>query len=203
MSAMHADLFEGSPTVTVSQKKEWLEILTDFERRNRFSIDLEEREGALLAHEEGSTWARFFLGSMRPYTLLIETPQKKPVLRLHAPFRFIHREIQVMDALSKPLGRVRKRFTFPHTRYDVYDGNGRHLFEIARGFVHIWTFTVRRDGQDVAVISKRWSGIGREVFTDADRFQLQFQQVVDPTERKILLGALFLIDFQHFEQSGS
>jgi uncharacterized protein YxjI len=203
MRAMHADLFEGSPTVTVSQKKEWLEILTDFERRNRFSIALEDRDGALIAREEGSRWARIFLGSMRPYTLVIETPQGKPVLRLHAPFRFIHREILVTDAHSKRIGRVRKRFTFPHTRYDVYDASGRHLFEIARGFVHIWTFTIRRDGVDHAVITKRWSGIGREVFTDADRFQLQFQQVIDPVERRILLGALFLIDFQHFEQGGS
>jgi uncharacterized protein YxjI len=203
MRAMSADLFEGSPTVTVSQKKEWLEILTDFERRNRFSIDLEGRAGALLAREEGSRWHRFFLGSMRPYTLVIETPEKKPVLHLHAPFRFIHREIGVADALSKPLGRVRKRFTFPHTRYDVYDARGRPLFEIARGFVKAWTFTIRRDGRDVAVITKRWSGVGREIFTDADRFQLQFREVTDPTERKILLGALFVIDLTHFEESGS
>jgi uncharacterized protein YxjI len=202
MRAMQPDLFEGAATVAVSQKKEWLEILTDIENRNRFTIDFDGRDGVLLASEEGGGWKRFLLGSMRPYTLLIQTREKKPVLRMHAPFRWIHREITVMDATGKPLGTVRKRFTIPHTRYDVFDTRGGRIFEIARGFVKAWTFTIRRDGQDVAVISKRWSGLGREVFTDADRFQLHFPGISDPTERKILLGALFLIDFAHFEKGG-
>ena len=199
---METDLFEGASIVAVSQKKEWLEILTDFESRNRFTIDFDGRDGVLLAAEEGSGWKRFFLGSMRPYTLVIQTREKKPVLRLHSPFRWIHPEIQVTDVNGILLGTVRKRFTFPHTRYDVFDARERPIFEIARGFVKAWTFTIRRDGQDVAVISKRWSGLGREVFTDADRFQLQFPEINDSIERKILLGALFLIDFKHFEESG-
>jgi uncharacterized protein YxjI len=202
MRAMQPDLFEGASVVKVSQKKEWLEVLTDFESRNRFTIDFDGRDGVLLAAEESSGWTRFFLGSMRPYTLVIQTREKKPVLRMHAPFRFIHREISVMEANDKLLGTVRKRFTFLHTRYDVFDTNGRAIFEIARGFVKAWTFTIRRDGRDVAVIAKRWSGLGREMFTDSDRFQLQFPEITDPAERKILLGALFLFDFTHFEESG-
>lgn len=154
---MQSDLFEGASTVAVSQKKEWLEILTDFEHRNAFTIDFDGRDGVLLAAEEGSRWKRFFMGSMRPYTLVIQTREKKPVLRMHSPFRWIHPEITVMDPNRKPLGSVRKR----------------------------------------------WSGFGREMFTDAQHFQLSFPEITDPTERKILLGALFLIDFTHFEDSGS
>jgi uncharacterized protein YxjI len=200
---MQTDLFEGASTVAVSQKKEWLEILTDFEHRNRFTIDFDGRDGVLLAVEEGSGFKRFFMGSMRPYTLLIMTREKKPVLRMHAPFRWIHPEISVMDTDGKRLGTVRKRFTFPHTRYSVVDAGGRKIFDIARGLLKAWTFPVRRDGQDVAVIRKRWSGVGREMFTDAQHFKIDFPEVIDPTERKILLGALFLIDFKHFEDSGS
>jgi uncharacterized protein YxjI len=199
---MQTDLFEGAPTVSVSQSKEWLEIFTGFEQRNRFSLEIGGRKGALLAAEEGSGWERFFLGSMRPYTLVILQPDGKPVLNLHAPFRFIHREIFVTTPEGKPLGRVRKRFTFPHTRYDVFGEHDQHLFEIARGFLKVWTFTIRCDGRDVAVITKRWSGLGKEMFTDADHFQLQFEDVKDPGERRILLGALFLIDFTHFEKGG-
>ncbi len=197
---MQTDLFDGSGTVSVSQTREWLEIFTGFEQRNRFSLDFDGKPGALHVAEEGSGWTRFFLGGMRPYTLVVLHKDGKLALRLHAPFRFIHREIFVDTANRQRLGRVRKRFTFPHTRYDVYDPNDRHLFEVARGFVKPWTFTIRRDGRDLAVVTKRWGGFGKEMFTDADRFQLQFQEVRDPNERKILLGALFLIDFAHFEQ---
>jgi hypothetical protein len=44
---MQTDLFEGASTVAVSQKKEWLEILTDFEHRNAFTIDFDGRDGVL------------------------------------------------------------------------------------------------------------------------------------------------------------
>lgn len=199
---MQPDLFEGSSIVAVSQKKEWLEILTDIESRNRFTIDFDGRDGVLLAVEEGPRWKRIFLGSMRPYTIVIQTRERKPVLRLHAPFRWIHPEIAVTETNGKLLGTVRKRFTFPHTRYDVFDAHGRRLFEIGRGILKAWTFPIRRESEDVAVIRKRWKGLGREIFTDADRFQLEFATVRDTIERKILLGALFLLDFQHFEDSG-
>lgn len=199
---MQTDLFEGSDTVSVSQSKEWLEIFTGFEQRNRFNIDFGGKSGALLAAEEGSKWHRFFLGSMRPYTLVILRRDGTPVLNLHAPFRFIHREIFITTPDGQPVGRVRKRFTFPHTRYDVFGANDQHLYEIARGFVSVWTFTIRRDGRDFAQITKDWSGLGKEMFTDADHFQLQFPDIKDPNERRILLGALFLIDFTHFEKGG-
>lgn len=199
---MNNDLFEGAETVTVSQSKEWLEIFTGFETRNRFSVDFGGKAGALLAAEEGNRWLRFFLGSARPYSLRVVYRDGKTALLMHAPFRFFKREIEVRTSGDKLLGTVRKRITFPHTRYDIFDASGRQIFEIARGFVKAWTFTVKQDGRDVAVIGKRWSGLGKEMFTDADRFQLQFQQVSDPVHRQILLGALFLIDLKHFEKSG-
>jgi hypothetical protein len=107
-----------------------------------------------------------------------------------------------MEANGKSLGSVRKRFTFLHTRYDVFDAQDRRLFEIGRGILKAWTFPIRREGQEVGVIRKRWKGLTREVFTDADRFQVEFSAIDDPVERKILLGALFLLDFKHFEESG-
>lgn len=36
-----------------------------------------------------------------------------------------------------------------------------------------------REGQKVAVITKRWGGVLREAFTDSDRFELEF--LVAPT----------------------
>ena len=199
---MNPDLFEGADTVTVSQSKEWLEIFTGFEQRNRFSVDFGGKTGALLAAEEGSALGRFFLGSARPYTLNVMHRDGTAALKLHAPFRFLKREIQVSTPDGQLLGIVRKRITFPHTRYEVLNPHEARIMEIARGFVKMWTFTISENGREKAVITKRWSGMGKEMFSDADRFQLQFGEVKDPVRRMILLGALFLIDLKHFEKGG-
>ncbi len=199
---MQSDLFADANTIAVTQTKEWGEILTGTERRNRFSLDFDGMAGALLAVEQGSGWPLFFLGSMRSYTLAVQTREGKPVLRMHSPFRIVGRQVSVMASDGKLLGTVRRRLSLVRTRYDVFDARPAPLFEITRGFVKRWTFTTSRNGAEVAVIVKRWTRPVLAQLKNEARFELQFPAVHAPAERALLLAALFLIDFQHFEESG-
>ena len=54
-------------------------------------------------------------------------------------------------------------------------------------------------GQEVGKITKKWSGGMKEVFTDADNFAVQFPSGATEAQKAALLGAVFLIDFVHFE----
>jgi uncharacterized protein YxjI len=202
MFAMQSDLFSDTSTITVHQTKDWGEILTGLGRCNRFSIDLDGKTGALLAAEESAGWKRFMLGAMRPYVLVVQERGGKPVLRMRSAFRLVRREMTISASDGKVLGTVRKRFGLVHTRYDVLDSHGRAVFEIARGFLKPWTFTIRRGHLEVAAIRRRWLGIRHRSFARTQRFELQLPAVHSPTERALLLGALFLIDFQHFEATG-
>ncbi|MBU2530993.1 MAG: scramblase, partial [Elusimicrobia bacterium] len=53
---------------------------------------------------------------------------------------------------------------------------------------------------EVGKIIKKWSGLGKEAFTDADNFNITFPQGIDVKQKAILLGALFLIDLLYFEK---
>lgn len=55
----------------------------------------------------------------------------------------------------------------------------------------------------VGKITKQWSGIGREMFTDAQNFGLTFPIDLDVKMKATLLGATFLIDFMYFERSNN
>ena len=59
------------------------------------------------------------------------------------------------------------------------------------------------EGDTVGKISKQWSGIGREMITDSDNFGASFPVDLDVKAKALLLGAVFLIDFMFFEQSGN
>ena len=74
--------------------------------------------------------------------------------------------------------------------------------------------------QEVGKITKQWSGLGKEMFTDADNFGINFPMDLDVKVREhccaarkypeiiilflqmkaTLLGALFLVDFMYFEK---
>lgn len=43
------------------------------------------------------------------------------------------------------------------------------------------------------MISKQWSGIAREAFTDADLFGISFPMDLDVKMKAVMLGACFLI----------
>ncbi|OBS73493.1 hypothetical protein A6R68_15969, partial [Neotoma lepida] len=45
----------------------------------------------------------------------------------------------------------------------------------------------------VGKISKQWSGLVREAFTDADNFGIQFPLDLDVKMKAVMLGACFLI----------
>ena len=46
---------------------------------------------------------------------------------------------------------------------------------------------------EVGRISKQWSGLLREVFTDADYFGITFPMDLDVRMKAVMLGACFLI----------
>lgn len=62
-----------------------------------------------------------------------------------------------------------------------------------------WTFEIRKDGTKVGVITKKWSGFLKEAFTDTDNFGVIFDAPLTKDNKALLLGAVFLIDFVHFE----
>lgn len=49
------------------------------------------------------------------------------------------------------------------------------------------------NGDEVGKISKQWSGLAREMFTDADFFGINFPMDLDVRMKAVMLGACFLI----------
>ena len=78
------------------------------------------------------------------------------------------------------------------------------LLATLRGpFFKPWTFHIEQNGQEVGLIQKRWSGFGKELFTDADNFGVTFGDVQDARLRTLIVAATFLLDFVHFENRGN
>ncbi len=54
------------------------------------------------------------------------------------------------------------------------------------------------------MIQKKWSGLLKEGFTDADNFGVTFpSEWPQSSGRRWRAGAVFLIDFVHFEDKGN
>jgi uncharacterized protein YxjI len=200
------DLAEASALI-VRQQKEWGEILTGFETANKYEIMDHLNKRVMEVHEEsGSTMTaitRMFLKALRPFTIHLFSPGGSGLFKLNRPFRFYFHELDVCQSNGAPVGKVKRRFAVLRRIYSVFDRNGNEIFQLFGPLLHPWTFQIRRGGEELGKITKKWSGLVKESFTDADNFGITFPQGIDLSQKAILLGAVFLIDFVHFEDTGN
>ena len=65
--------------LVVSQKKEWGEILSGFEARNRYVVLSDAGQEIYYAAEQGSLLARWLLKSLRPFTMVLALRSAVPL----------------------------------------------------------------------------------------------------------------------------
>ncbi len=190
-------------TLVIQQRKEWGEILTGWETKNKYAVMDQTGDEMYFAAEEGrSLFFRLFLKALRPFTIHILASDGQIVLRLDRSFRFFFHKLAVSSPDGRCLGTVEKRFSVIRRMYSVYDATGQEHFQLFGPLLRPWTFLIRQSGQEIGRISKKWSGLLKESFTDTDNFAVTFPAELPVMDKGILLGAVFLIDFVHFENKG-
>ena len=190
--------------LVVSQKKEWGEILTGFETKNKYAVlDTSGNELYMAVEEGGSMIMRWFLKALRPFEISIRTYDNQLVLRVVRPFRFYFHQLNVFDTRGELLGTIQKRFSLLRRVYSVFDSSGQEMFQLFGPILHPWTFEIRKGATSLGKITKKWSGLLKEGFTDADNFGVTFPAQWDMKLKSLFLGAVFLIDFVHFENTGN
>jgi uncharacterized protein YxjI len=194
---------KDSGSLVVRQCKEWGEILTDFETKNKYVICDENGQEIYHAAEEGGSFLlRWFLKANRPFKMVVFGESDQVMLRVKRPFKFYFHSAEVFDANDELLGSLRKRFSIIRKKYSVFDGSGEEIYQLFGPLFRPWTFIIRNDGEEYGKITKKWSGLLKEQFTDADNFGVEFPSDWDVKLKALFLGAVFLIDFVHFENKG-
>jgi len=189
--------------LTIKQQKEWGEILTGWETKNRYRVLGDAGEQIFMAGEVGggigAVLLRGFLQAKRPFEMQIKSAEGDTVMELKRPWRWFFSTLHIFGGSGQLLGTIQQRFKIFGRLYEIQGPSGEVLATIEGPFLKPWTFNVNRDGREVGKILKKWSGFGKEVFTDADSFRVEFGLGMEPRLRPLLMGATFLIDFVHFE----
>lgn len=195
---------ESVGALVVSQKKEWGEILSGFEGLNRYVIlDDAGNELFYAVEEKRSLLARLFLKAFRPFAIDVLDNAGEPVLRIERPFKFYFHTAAIVDGGDKVVGGLYRRFSALRRFYDVMSPSGEKIFELFGPVFHPWTFQIHQRGVEVGSIKKKWVGLLKEGFTDADTFGVEFPEDWAVELKMLALGAVFLIDFVHFENKGN
>lgn len=200
------DFFRDTQELVIHQLKEWVEILSNFETVNKYEIlNIQDARIGLAAEVSGgfkTTLLRMWLKSHRPLDVQIFDAQGGELLKIKRPFYFFFSDMSISDSRGNLVGAIRKRFGIIYKKYDLSDAQERVFARIKAPFWRLWTFPILDDtDKQIGVISKKWGGVIKEAFTDADRFQIQFPPSADTGEKAVILAGALSVDLDYFEEN--
>ena len=187
------------PELVIRQQIEQMEIFTPFETANRYSVHTSDGAQLMYAYEESGAMSRQFAGSHRALSIHVVESDGAPVLQASRDFFWFRSHLRV-DADGRRIGALNRVFGLGR-KFALVDANEREITRITSGIFRPHTFIANdAGGGEIARVTKQWSGFGREMFTDADTFVVQFTDgSTDNDFRLLMLASAFAIDLDFFE----
>lgn len=132
---------------------------------------------------------------MTPFEVVVRTPDGKPVLKVKRGFSLFLSKVQVFDEHDRHVGGFHQKFFSIGGKFEVLDAAGTQVCTLQGKFTG-WEFRFLSPAKDHAVVTKKWAGAGKELFTSADNYMLQIKDAVDPDDptRILILAAVMVID---------
>ncbi|XP_071400379.1 phospholipid scramblase 2-like [Centroberyx affinis] len=202
--------------ILIHQKVELLEAFIGFETNNQYEIKNSLGQKIYKAKEKNDCCTRNCCGSLRSFDMKIKDTMDREVIRLIRPFRCVScwcpcclQEMEVQAPPGTTIGYVKQDWHPCLPRFSIQGANKETLMKLegpcfACNCCGDVNFELKGKDSDKPIgrISKQWSGLLKEVFTDTDNFGIQFPLDMDVKMKAVLMGACFLIDFMFFEKVG-
>jgi uncharacterized protein YxjI len=169
-------------------------------------LDPESGQPLGVAKDEPPGWAKFLRllvkKQLLPTTINVyETESSPPVLTLRKKPGLLRVNVVVSDA-SAELGRFQSKLFSLGGGFLVFDTTGQQIADV-KGDWKGWNFRfLDAGGAELGVVTKKWAGIGKELFTSADNYIISLSPGSDGLARRaaLLLAAGLAIDTVFKEQ---
>jgi len=133
---------------------------------------------------------------MTPFDITVRTPDGALVVQVKRGVTLFRSVVDVFDADGTRLGKFRQKMLSIGGSFQVLSPSDELLCEL-RGKWTGWDFAFGIEGTEFGRVTKKWSGMGRELFTSADNYVLTIAPdlAADHPLRKLILAAVMCIDF--------
>jgi uncharacterized protein YxjI len=133
---------------------------------------------------------------MTPFEIDVKVPGGQKLITVKRGVNFWLSNVDVFDESNTRVGKFKQKLFSIGGKFDVLDANDKVLCSL-KGKWTSWDFKfVTADGKEFATVSKKWAGLGKELFTSADNYILQISPEVpaDHPLRVLIMAAVMCID---------
>jgi uncharacterized protein YxjI len=101
--------------------------------------------------------------------------------------------VDVVDAKGEVVGWFKSKLFSLGGAFRVFDKNDREVARV-KGDWKGWNFKFLVGEQEIGCVTKKWSGLGKELFTSADNYIISLNGDPNPAKSVLLLAAGLAID---------
>lgn len=132
---------------------------------------------------------------MTPFDIQIRTPEGQQVIRVKRGISIVLSKVEVLDEKDQVIGMFKQKLFSIGGAFTVFDANEEPVCQL-KGKWTGWDFKFLAGGTELAHVSKKWAGIGKELFTSADNYVLQISESIpaDHVARQLIIAAVMCID---------
>lgn len=132
---------------------------------------------------------------MTPFHVEIKSATGEKVLTVKRGVSIFLSTVEVFDERDHLVGRFKQKFFSIGGKFDILDVNDTVICTL-QGKWTSWDFKFMRGNDELAQVSKKWAGLGKELFTTADNYMLSINETVgkEDNARLLILAAVMCID---------
>lgn len=131
---------------------------------------------------------------MTPFDIEIRTASGELTIQIKRGVTIFRSDIDVFDGGGRKIGVFKQKFFSFGGRFEVHDHQDKHLCTL-QGKWTGWDFKFNKDNKELANVSKKWAGLGKEFFTSADNYVINITDVAEESKlRPLLIAAVMCID---------
>lgn len=132
---------------------------------------------------------------LTPFDVQIRTPDGQSVVRVSRGMALLRSKVQVFDNADEYAGGFKQHFFSIGGAFSVLGKDDQVLCTL-KGKWTSWEFRFLHGDFELARVTKKWGGLGKELFTTADNYMLSISPDVPPDNpvRELIMAAVMCID---------
>ena len=130
-----------------------------------------------------------------PFNVVVSTPEGQKVLSVRRGVSIFLSKVEVLDESDRVVGFFKQKFFSIGGKFDVLDAQEQVACTL-KGKWTSWDFRFVQGNAELPAVSKKWAGLGKELFTSADNYMLSIDPGVPANDQRRLLivAAVMCID---------
>lgn len=101
--------------------------------------------------------------------------------------------VEIFDPEGTPLGKLRSKAFTLGGAFTVFAADGQEVAQV-KGDWKGWNFRFLQGENELGVVTKKWAGLGKELFTSADNYIINIHGDPSPAVSVLLLAAGLAVD---------